>query len=60
MAEFAINNNESVFIRLFSFFASKDLHPLISFDIVYLLDIITHKQINNKKAIDISEAMQSI
>lgn len=46
MAEFAINNNESVFIKLSSFFASRDLHLYESFNIVKIFDIITFKQIN--------------
>ena len=59
MAEFAANNNESASTKLSPFFASRDLHPRMSFDVVNLSDT-TRERINKKKAIDISEAMQSI
>ena len=60
IAEFAANNNNSASTRLFPFFASRDLHSHMSFDVVDLLDTTTRKRINKKKAINISEAMQSI
>ena len=60
MAEFAANNNNFMSTRLSPFFTSKGLHPRISFDIVDLSDTTTRERINKKKAIDISEAMQSI
>ncbi len=56
-----VNNNDFLLTRLSSFFfALKGLHPCISFDIINLLDITTREQINKKKAIDISQAMESI
>ena len=60
MAEFAANNNNSLSTKLSPFFTSRDLHPRMSFDIIDLSDTPTREQINKKKAIDISEAMQSI
>ena len=60
MAEFAANNNDSLSTRLSPFFASRGLHPRMSFDVVDLLDTTTRERINKKKAINISEAMQSI
>ena len=60
MAEFAVNNNDFLSTKLSLFFASRGLHPWMNFDIVHFLNIITHKQINKKKAIDISKTMQSI
>lgn len=41
MAKFAANNNNFVFIKLFLFFASRNLHSRISFNVFDLLDIIT-------------------
>ena len=46
MAEFAANNNESASTKLFPFFVSKSLHLRMSFDIIDLSDINTHKQIH--------------
>ena len=60
MAEFAANNNDSSSTRLSLFFASRSLHPRMSFDVVDLSDTTTRERINKKKAIDIFEAMQSI
>ena len=60
MAEFAANNNNSIFTKLSPFFALGGLHPRISFDVVDLSDTTTRKRINKKKAIDIFEAMQLI
>ena len=60
MAEFAANNNDFSSTRLSPFFVSRGLHPRMSFDVVDLSDITTRERINKKKAIDISEAMQSI
>ena len=60
MAEFAANNNDSLSTRLSPFFASRGLHPRMSFDVVYLSDTTTRERINKKKAIDISKAMQLI
>ena len=60
MAEFAANNNDSSSTKLSPFFASRGLHPRMSFDVVDLSDTTTRKRINKKKAINISEAMQSI
>ena len=36
MTEFAVNKNESASIKLSPFFATKGLHPRMSFDIVDL------------------------
>ena len=47
MAEFAANNNESASIKLSPFFATKGLHPRISFDKVELSDDNTCKRIFN-------------
>ena len=60
MAEFAANNNNSVSTKLSPFFASRGLHLQMSFDIIDFLDTITCEWINKKKAIEISESMQSI
>ncbi len=60
MTEFAANNNVSLSTKLSPFFTSRGLHPRMSFDIVDLSDITTRERINKKKAIDISETMQSI
>ena len=57
MAEFAANNNNSLSTRLSLFFASRGLHPRISFDVVDFSDTTTRERINKKKAIDIFEAM---
>ena len=57
MAEFAVNNNNFLSTRLSPFFASRGLHPRMSFDVVDLSDTTTRERINKKKAIDISEAM---
>ena len=54
MAEFAANNNESASTKLFPFFASKGLHPRMSFDIVDLSDASTRERIHKQKALDIS------
>lgn len=60
MAEFAENNNDSIFTKLFPFFASRGLHPRMSLDVVDFSDKKTHERINQKTTINISEAMQSI
>ena len=60
MAEFAANNNNSTSTRLSPFFASRGLHLRMSFDVVDLSDTTTRERINKKKAINISESMQSI
>ena len=60
MAEFAANNNNSAFTKLSPFFVLRGLHLRMSFDVVDLLDTTTREWINKKKAIDISEFMQSI
>ena len=59
MAEFAANNNELASTNLFSFFATKSLHPRISFDKVELFNISTRKRIFNQKALEISGNMQT-
>ena len=60
MAKFAANNNDSNSTRLSPFFASRGLHLRMSFDVVDLSDTTTRGRINKKKAIDISESIQSI
>ena len=60
MTDFAVNNNNSTSTRLSSFFASGGLHPQMSFDVIDFCNTTTRKQINKKKAIDISKFMQSI
>ena len=60
MTEFAANNNNFTFTKLFLFFALRVLHLHMSFDVTNLSDITMNEQINKKKAIDISESMQSI
>lgn len=60
IARFARNNNHSVSIKLFPWFARKNLYLHISFDIAHLFNITTDKQMEKKTASDISETMQSI
>ena len=57
MAEFAANNNESASTKLSPFFATKGLHPHMSFDKVELSHASTCKRIFNQKALDISGNM---
>ena len=57
MAEFAVNNNNFLLIKLSPFFALRGLHPQISFDVIDFLDITIYKRINKKKAIDIFETI---
>ena len=57
MAEFAVNNNNFSSTKLSPFFALRDLHPQMSFNVIDLSDTTTRKRINKKKAIDISEFM---
>ena len=59
MAEFAANNNELAYIKLFPFFASKGLHLHISFDMVNLSDANTCEQINKQKTLDILGNMET-
>ena len=59
MAEFAANNNESASTKLSPFFATKGLHPHMSFDKVELSDTSTRERILNQKALDISGNMQT-
>ena len=59
MAKFAANNNESASTKLSPFFATKGLHPCMSFDKVELSDASTRKRILNQKALDISGNMQT-
>ena len=53
IAEFAANNNESVSTKPFLFFATRGLHPYISFDKVGLYNASTCKRILNQKTFDI-------
>ncbi len=59
MAEFAANNNESASTKLSLFFATKGLHPRMSFDIVELSDASTRERILKQKALDISGNMET-
>ena len=59
MAEFAANNNESASTKLSPFFASKGLHPRMSFDIVDLSNANTRERIYKQKALDISGNMET-
>ena len=56
MIEFTVNNNYFLSTRLFSFLVSRGLHLYKSFDIVNLLNTITHEQ-KKKKSYNIFEAM---
>ena len=60
MAEFTANNNKSASTKLSPFFATKGLHPHMSFDIVELSDASTCKRILKQNALDISGNMQTI
>ena len=60
MAEFVANNIDSASTRLSPFFASRGLHPRMSFDVDDFSDTTTYERINKKKAIDISKSIQSI
>lgn len=60
MTEFVTKNNNFASIKLSPFFTLGGLYLCISFDVIDFLDKITRKQINKKKAIDISKAIQSI
>ena len=60
MAEFAANNNNFAFTRLFLFSASKSLYLYMSYDIIELSNITICKWINKKKAIHISNLIQLI
>lgn len=57
MAEFTVNNNDSVSTKLSPFFASKGLHSRINFDIIDILDTKTRKRINKTNDIDILKNM---
>ena len=59
MAEFAANNNKSAPIKLFLFFAIKDLNLRMSFNRVELSDASICKRIFNQKALDISGNIQT-
>ncbi len=59
IAEFKANNNELASTKLSPFFATKSLHPRMSFDIVKLSDTSTHERILKQKALDISGNMES-
>ena len=60
MIKFVANNNYFLLTKLSPFFTLKSLYLQMSFDIINLLNITTCERINKKKAINISEAMQSI
>lgn len=58
IAEILANNKDSASIKLSLFFASRGLHPHISFNVVDFSDITNCKQINKKKTINISKIIQ--
>ena len=47
MAKFATNNKKSLFTKLFPFFATKALHPYMSFDKVKFFKTNTYKRVFN-------------
>ena len=53
MTKFAANNNKLASTKLFSFFATKNFYPCISFDIIDLSDISTRERIFKQKALNI-------
>ena len=59
MAEFAANNNESASTKLCLFFASKDLHPHMSFDIVDLSNASIHERIHKQNPLNISRNIET-
>lgn len=54
MAKFTTNNNVSASIQLSPFFATKILHPNISFKIVEFFKASIYEQIFKQKTLDIS------
>ena len=60
MTKFAANNNKSASTKQSPFFATKGLHPLMSFDKVDLSDASNCKRIFNQEAFNISGNMQTI
>ena len=56
IAKFMANNNNFASNRLSLFFASRGLYLRMSFDVINLLNTITHERINKKKAIHISKS----
>ena len=59
IAEFATNNNESASTKLSPFFATKGLHPRISFDIVDLSNAGTYERILKQRPLNISRNMET-
>ena len=59
MAKFAANNIESTSTKLSPFFATKGLHPCMSFYKVELSNTSTCKRIFNQKALDIFGNIQT-
>lgn len=57
MAKFVTNNIKFVFTKLSLFLIWKNLDLRINFDIINLSDIVTHKQINKRKAMNILKAI---
>lgn len=57
---FVPNNSNLVAIRLSLHFALRDLYLPISLEVINLSNTTTHRMINKKKIVDISESMQSI
>ena len=60
MAEFAANNNKLASTKLSPVFATKNLYPRISFDIVDLSNANTYERILKQKALDISRNIKTI
>ena len=59
MAKFAANNNKSASTTLSPFFATKGLHPHMSFDIIDLSNTSTCERIFKQKALDISRNIKT-
>ena len=59
MAKFAANNNELASTKLSPFYATKGLHPHMSFDIVDFSNTSTRKRIFKQKALEISRNMET-
>lgn len=59
MAEFATNHNKLAFTKLFPFFATKDLHLCMSFEIEDLSNTRACERIFKQKALDFSRNMET-
>lgn len=59
MAKFVTNNNELTSTKVSPFFATKNLHSHISFDIVEISNTSIHEQIFKQKILNISRNIES-